>query len=564
MNLRARSSSALWRTSLVALLTCSLLISTAFGQQQGAAPAPVSTLTAAEREASARLKLETLREVTTALAAKEMEGRGTGQPGGERAAKYIADKFAKFGLKPLGDGGTSYLQAIKFKSTELSSASSAKVGDAALKFGEEFVPTPPFIAEKANATGSVVFIGYGVSSANLKRDDLAGIDVKGKIVMMLGGHPKNVDEDAWSQETSQQTIGLNLIQRGAAGMLIANAGTARRPFSQFARFAMFRRVTMMNAPEAPFTLPPIMVISDAAAEKIFAGSGMTYAQALAKAEAGENVSKDLNKPATLEVMVKREQVIGNNVAGIIEGSDAKLKDQAVIYTAHYDAFGIDSKGNIYAGAADNALGVGEMLAIAEAISKAAVKPRRSIIFLAVTGEEYGLLGAEYWVRNPAWPIEKIAADLNFDGIGTEVYAPVKRVVGFGAEYSDLGKVFEEVLAATGMTLTADPLPQERVFYRSDHYAFVKKGVPALMFLGGPEGETMKWIAQAQKWMQTDYHQPGDIVRPEWHWDGARTVALIGLVTGMRVADAENMPRWLPSSPFSRARGTGEPPPAEKP
>jgi Zn-dependent M28 family amino/carboxypeptidase len=547
------------------LLSCVLLVTStvgAFGQQSATAPQAASALSAAEREASARLKVETVREVTTALSSTEMEGRGTAQPGGEKAARYIGDKFAKFGLKPLGDAGT-YLQAIKFKTTEVSPETSLKLGDAPLKFVEEFVPAPPFTFDKSSASGNVVFIGYGVTSENLKRDDLAGIDIKGKVVLLLSGRPANVNEDVWRQEASQQSVGLNLIQRGAAAIITANAATTARPFTLIARYATFRRVGMPNAPEAPFKLPPIAIISDAAAEKLFAGTGMTYAQTLAKASAGEFVSKDLNKTATIDVSIKREEVTGYNVAAVIEGSDAKLKEQAVIYTAHYDAFGKDAAGRIYPGAADNALGVAEMLAIAEAFAKSPVKPRRSIIFLAVTGEEYGLLGAEYWVKNPTWPVEKIAADLNFDGIGTEVYAPVKRIVGFGAEHSDLGDVLKGVLASTDMILTADPLPQEGVFYRSDHYAFVKRGVPALMFLGGPEGDITVWLARAQKWMATDYHQPGDTVRPDWHWDGARSVALVGLITGMRIANQEAMPRWLPSSPFNRARGTGEPPPSEK-
>jgi Zn-dependent M28 family amino/carboxypeptidase len=561
MKLFSRSHSR--RAWLALLLAYVLFVSAALGQQGTAvAPQTASTLTTAERETVAHLKVETLREVTTALADPAMEGRGTGQPGGEKAAKYIADKFAKLGLKPLGDAG-SYLQTVKFRSTQLLSDSSAKVGDSALKFGEEFVPTPPFSAEKLSASGGVVFVGFGVTSANLKRDDLAGIDVKGKIVVTLRGRPKNVEEAVWTEEANPQTIGLNLIQRGAAAIVVANAGTQARPFAAITRYATFRRVTMTDAPETPFKLPPIILVSDAAAEKFFNGSGMTYAQTLAKAEAGENVSRDLNKTATIDVLVKREQVAGSNVAGFIEGSDAKLKSEAVIYTAHYDAFGVDSSGRIYPGAADNALGVGEIVAIAEAFAKAPVKPRRSIIFLAVTGEEYGLLGAEHWVKNPTWPIEKLAADLNFDGIGTEIYAPVKRIVGFGAEHSDLGETLKGVLASTDMILTPDPLPREQVFYRSDHYAFVKKGVPALMFLGGPETDASIWMARAMKWMATDYHQPGDTVRPDWHWDGARTVALVGLVTGMRVANADTTPRWLPSSPFNRARGTGEPPPSEK-
>jgi hypothetical protein len=546
-----------WSSLLVAYV---LLVTTAFGQT--AAPQTSATLSAAEREASARVRVETLREVTTALADKAMEGRGTGQAGGVRAAKYIADKFAKFGLKPLGDAG-SYLQAVPLRSTQLAPETSMKVGDAALKLGEDFVPSPPYTADKLSRTGDVVFAGYGVTSETLKRDDLAGLDVKDKIVMIIRGQPKNADAAQWQQEASRQAVGGNLVRRGVAGIIVANVGSPRASFAEIADYFSRRDVSLASAPAMPFQLPPIALVSNAAADKILAGTGMTFAETLAKAETGEATSKDLNKNATIEVTLKREEATGNNVAGYLEGSDARLKSEAVIYTAHYDAFGITPSGKIYPGAADNALGVGELVALAEAYSKSPQKPRRSIIFLAVTGEEYGLLGSGYWAEHPTWPIEKVAADLNFDGIGTEVYAPVKRIVGFGAEYSDLGAVMKDVLDATGMILTADPLPEEQVFYRSDHFAFVQKGVPSLMLLGGPEGETAKWILRAQAWMATDYHQPGDVVKPDWNWDGARTVSVIGLLIGLRVANQEAMPRWLPTSPFKRARGAGEPPPAEK-
>lgn len=552
-------SHTLWRSSSVALLSFALVITTAFGQ--AVATPSTSTLSSLERKASASVKVETVREVTTALADKSMEGRGTGLPGGERAAKYIADKFLKLGLKPLGDAGT-FLQAVKFRSTQLQPETSVKVGDVTFKLGDDFVPAPPFTAEKLSVSAALLFVGFGVTSGSLKRDDLAGLDVKGKIVLLIGGHPKNIDETTWQREAGQEAIAMNLIGRGVAGVIIANAGSKRTSFSLISSYLTRRSVALPGAPEPPFKLPPIVLISDAAAEKAFAGSGMTYTETLAKAETGESASRDLNKTAMIDVTIKREQTVGSNVVGVLEGADAKLKDQAVVYTAHYDAFGIEPSGRIYPGAADNALGVGEIMAIAEAFIKSNLKPRRSIIFLAVTGEEHGLLGAEHWVINPTWPLEKIAADLNFDGIGTEVYGPVKRIVGFGAEYSDLGKVMEGVLTATGMILTQDPMPEEGVFYRSDHYAFVKKGVPALMLLGGPEGETSKWIARAQTWMDTDYHQPGDIVRPEWVWDGARTVSVIGLIIGMRVANAEASPQWLPSSPFKRVPGTVAPPPSE--
>jgi Zn-dependent M28 family amino/carboxypeptidase len=321
-----------------------------------------------------------------------------------------------------------------------------------------------------------------------------------------------------------------------------------------ANYLMRRRVALADAPQPPFKLPPIIITGAEGAEKLFAGSGTTFAQAMQKAEGGEFASRALNKTATLAVRIKLEEATGSNVVGFIEGSDPKLKEQALVYTAHYDAYGIDSTGRIYPGAADNALGVGMIVAIAEAFAKSPARPRRSVIFLAVTGEEYGLLGAEHWVDHPTWPIDKVAADLNFDGIGTEVYGPVKRLVGFGAEYSELGTIFEGVSAATGNTVMPDPFPEEGAFYRSDHYAFVKKGVPAMMLLGAPGGDVAPLLARARKWMTTDYHEPTDTVRSDWNWDGPRTLATVGLVIGLRVANAEAMPAWSPAAPFKRAPG----------
>jgi hypothetical protein len=383
---------------------------------------------------------------------------------------------------------------------------------------------------------------------------LAGLDVKGKIVVLVSGRPKNVDEAAWSKATSSHVISRNLIARGAAGLILAYVGTKEQPYSLIARYLMRRQVALADtsSPAPTLKLPPAVAASSEAVEKLFAGSGMSFAQAMSKAESGEFASRSLNKSATIAVRVKQEEGTGSNVVGLLEGSDSKLKEQAVVYTAHYDAFGVGTDGTIYPGAADNALGVGMIMSIAEAFTKSPTRPRRSVIFLAVTGEEYGLLGAEHWVSHPTWPLEKVAADLNFDGIGTEVYGPVKRIVGFGAEYSELGTLLGAVAAATGSTVIPDPVPEEKAFYRSDHYAFVKRGVPALMLLGAPDGDMAQFLARAKKWLDTDYHQPTDIVRPEWNWDGPRTLAMTGLLIGMRVANADVMPAWLPSAPFKRA------------
>lgn len=554
-------SLALRRLSAL-LLTVALLSSPAFGQGSAVAAKPASTLSTAEKKAATRVKVSTIRKVTADLSAKEMEGRGTAQPGGDRAAKYIADRFSKLGLKALGDAGT-FLQAIQFRSSQPLPESALKAGDATLTFGTEFVPAPPHTSELSEASGDLVFVTYGVVSPELKRDDLAGLDVKGKIAVVLSGKPKDADEAAWKRAAGAQVVGRNVFGRGAVAMVYANVGSKQQPFSLIGMYLSRRRVMPGDSPDIPYKVPPIILAGDEGLEKLFAGTGLTYAEARAKAENGEVVSRDLNKKATISIKVKKEAGAGNNVVGFLEGADPKLKDQAVVYTAHYDAYGIDLQGRIFPGAADNALGVAELIAIAEAFSKSSTKPRRSVIFLAVTGEEHGLLGAEYWIQHPTWPLEKVAANLNFDGIGTEVYGPVKRIVGFGAEHSDLGPVLEAVVTANDGQVAPDPLPEEKAFYRSDHYVFVKRGVPALMLLGGPGGDIAPWITRAKEWMKTDYHQPTDIIRPDWNWDGPRTVAVIGLITGMRVANAEAMPVWLKTSQFDKPRGVVEVKPAPK-
>ncbi|HEX8173844.1 MAG TPA: M20/M25/M40 family metallo-hydrolase [Pyrinomonadaceae bacterium] len=547
-------STSILRTPLAAaLLIATLLSSISLGWQQASATVtvrPASTLSAAEKAAASLVTAETIRKVTTELSAPDMQGRGTAQPGGERAARYIADRFGKLGLKPLGDNNT-FLQGIRFKSSQVTPDSTIKAGDAVLKQGADFVLAPPYTFEQADTSGQLVFVGYGVNSPDLNRNDLEGIDVKGKIAVILSGRPQNADETAWRKAGASMTLARNLVTQGAAGVIIANFGSKAQPYKLIAGYLSRRRVQLADAPAPTAKLSPVVLMGEEGLEKLFAGTGQTYAQALAKAQSGEFASRDLNKQASLSIRIKTEEAVSSNVAAVLEGSDPALKDQAVIYTAHYDAYGVDSEGRIYPGAADNALGVAMITSIAEAFAKSKPRPRRSVIFLAVTGEEYGLLGAEYWVKHPTWPLDKLAANLNYDGIGTEIYGPVKKVVGFGAEYSDLGKTLEDVLQATGVQLTPDPMPEEKAFYRSDHYAFVKKGVPALMLLGGPEGETAVWLARARKWLETDYHQTTDTVQPNWNWEGPKITATIGLIVGMRVANNEAMPSWIPGAPFKR-------------
>jgi Zn-dependent M28 family amino/carboxypeptidase len=534
--------------------------STAFGWTQAVVPATTRALSTTEQQLVDGLSLSTLKETVNALAADDMQGRGTVQPGGDKAAAWIADRFAKLGLKPLG-ANNSYLQPIKFRDIQFLPPATFTVGNRSLKLGSEFFVMPPYSGDE-NVNTKIYFVGYGLSLPAIKRDDLAGLDVRGKIVVLHDGPPPGIAKDQWKKAQAQINVLRGLIGRGAAGIVIIGQETETLTFAEMADYLTRRQVEPEDEDEMPDFLPPFLSVSEGAAEKLFAGSGITYADALTKAKRDDFTPIDLKDTATITVKLKKSKGVSNNVIGLLEGSDPKLKSEALVYSAHYDAYGLSADNRIYHGAADNALGVAEMLAIAEVMSKAQTKPRRSIIFIAVTGEEYGGYGTEHWVKNPTWKIKQVAADLNLDGMGTEVYGPVKVLIGYGAEHSSLGALLNDVAAASGLKVIPDPMPEEKAFYRSDHYFFVKKGIPGIMILGAPAGAQEVWMDRLKKWEKTDYHQPTDIVRPDWDWTGPRTVAAVMLVMGLRAANDEQMPAWLPSSVFNRERGTDKPAPPE--
>ena len=545
---------------LSVLLAVLIATSTAFGWTQATAPATSKALTATERQLVDSINVEGIKQTVNALAAPEMLGRGTAQPGGDKAAAYLADRYAKLGLKPLGDNNT-YLQAVKFKETLVTTETTITAGTQTLKLGPDFFVLPPYSGDE-NVNGGLIFAGYGAAIPGQKRNDLAGVEVRGKVIILREGPPPEIAKDAWDKEQGQLNVIRTLITRGVGGLVLINKYTEERSYSESADYLTRRRLQLESDSEMPEFLPPFIAVSEAGADKLFAGSGITRAEAFAKAERDDFAPIDLKQPATITVRLKKANGTGSNVVGLLEGSDPKLKSEALVYSAHYDAYGVAPDNRIYHGAADNGLGVAEMLAVAEAMSKAATKPRRSVIFIAVTGEEYGGFGSDYWVKNPTWDIKQVAANLNLDGMGTEVYAPVKVMVGYGPEHSTLGAVMNEVAAASGIQVIPDPMPEAKAFYRSDHYLFVKRGIPALMILGAPDGPTKTWTDRLKRWIKTDYHQPTDVVKSDWDWSGPRTIASLMLVMGMRVANDEAMPSWLPSSIFNRERGTNKPPPSE--
>ena len=534
------------RRALAALLVGLLIFGQVFAQTVAPVKAALST---PEQEFAAKINLQTIKDYTAALAAPEMEGRGTMQPGGDKAANWLADRFKALGLKPLGDKGT-YLQKIDFRETILTPETSFKAGEENLKLGTDY-GILPYSSDDKTASGELVFVAYGLQAKSVGRNDLEGLSVSGKIVVLLDGPPANIREDDWEKAKAKQAILFNLLRGGVAGLVYIGHGREKGTDTPEITidYISRRQIALASESEEPLPIPPIMIAGKTGAEKLFAKSGTTLKDALKLAETGEFRPIKLNQSAKIATKYKKTKGASSNVVGYIEGSDAKLKEEAILFSAHYDAYGVEN-GKIYHGAADNALGTAEMLAVAEAFSKSPVKPKRSLVFLAVTGEEYGLYGSKYWAKNPTWNIKKVAANLNLDGIGTEVYGPVKSFVGYGAEHSTMGAMLEDVTAAMNIKIKPDPKPEEKYFYRSDHYSFVERGVPALMLMGGLESmdETMK---RAEEWEKTDYHQPADVIQKTWYWEGAKTVADVMGIMGLRLANADAMPSWLSTSRFGK-------------
>ena len=535
------------------------LIFSLFGQSF-AQTAPAS-LSAAETDLSGKIRVETIKEITAKLSADEMEGRGTMQPGGDKAANWIADRFKQLGLKPLGDKG-SYLQKIDFKEAVFAPETSFKVGDETLKSGTEFA-IAPFSAGNKSASGEMVFVGYAMVVDAMKRNDLGDVNLQGKIAVMLEGPPLGITKTDWDKAKAQRLFIRNLWSKGVAGIVIIAHGREETPVTKMIDYFSRRQISFENEEDPPAQMPPFIYVGGSGAEKLFTKADTTLKDALAKAETNDFKPVKLNQKAKVVSKMNKTKGAGSNVVGYIEGSAPALKEEAVLFSAHYDAFGMIN-GKVYHGAADNALGVAEMLAVAEAYSKMDVKPKRSLVFLAVTGEEYGLYGSKYWSKKPTWDIKKVTADLNLDGIGTEVYAPVKTIVGFGAEHSTIGAMLEDVSGAFGIKVIPDPMPDEKIFYRSDHYSFVERGVPSLMLLGAPGGDKEIWIKRSKDWEKGDYHQPGDVIQPDWAWEGAETVAEVMGIMGLRIANGDTMPEWLKTSRFADLkRGNTKDLPEEK-
>jgi Zn-dependent M28 family amino/carboxypeptidase len=479
------------------------------------------------------------------------------------------------GLKP-GNPDGSFVQKVPllgFQATRVVGSFRAGGKAIELEFPKNFVAMPGRAGDQPKIEHSdVVFVGYGVVAPEYGWDDFKGLDVRGKTLIMLVGDPPVPDPNDPSKLDPALFKGRAMTYYGrwtykyeiaakvgaAAAIIVHEDGPAGYPFSvvqgSWSR-ENFDIVSSGSAASAP-AVPVRGWIDSPTAKVLFQSAGQDLAALKSAAVRRDFHLVVLNATARFEVEVKTRQVQSQNVIAKLEGSDPALKNQYVVYTAHWDHLGIDPnlKGDqIYNGAADNASGTAAVLEIARAFTEIRPIPKRSLLFLFVTAEEKGLLGSKYYASAPLYPLEQTLADINLDGIN--LWGRTTDLISIGMGQSTLDDLLVEVARGQGRTVRPDADPEKGYYYRSDHFEFAKQGVPALdpdsgrQYIGKPAGYGKQ---KQDEYTEKDYHKVSDEVRPDWDLTGAAEDVKTFLEVGYRVAEGDRFPEWKPDSEF-RAR-----------
>lgn len=525
---------------------------------------------AGSESATPAITAEAFRAHVTFLADDLMEGREAGSRGYDLAANYVASQMALIGLAPAGEDET-YFQRVPFRATrpDLDAAEleiiPADGGDVELTHLEDFLIGTNSAEELVEIEGEVVFVGYGVEAPAFGHDDYQGLDVDGKIVAVLAGGPSFLPSEEGAHYASGREKARAAERHGAVGMLTILTPAFERRFNweRAARGIENEGLTWIGPDGQAFRSAPgiraTATLHPDATERLFAGAERSYQDIRESLAEGAPQGFPLNASVRIRQGSLHSATSSPNVAGIIRGADPALRDEYVIVSAHLDHIGIgggDPEDQIRNGALDNASGIASMLEAARAMMASGRPPRRSVVFLAVTAEEKGLLGAEYFAHNPTVPKDGIVANVNLD-MPVLLY-DFADVVGFGADHSTLGDVLDRATAEMGLAVTPDPMPEQAIFTRSDHYRFVQQGVPAIFLMTGwnttdPDGEG-KGGEIFLGFLSGDYHGPKDDLNQPINWEAGRKFALLNYYILREIADADERPQWRADSFFGQEFG----------
>jgi Zn-dependent M28 family amino/carboxypeptidase len=508
------------------------------------------------------------------LSSDEFEGRGPGTRGEELTVNYLIDQFKKIGAKPGNTDGT-YIQRVPLVGiTPVPAPLVFRKGEAErrLEWKDDVVAWTKHVAESASLDNSeLVFVGYGVVAPEYNWDDYKGLDVKGKTLVMLVNDPP-VADPANPAELDPKVFGGKAMtyygrwtykyeiaaEKGAAGALIIHeTGPAGYPFDVVQSSWTGEQFDLVTPDKNMGRVSVEGWISLDQGQRLLKMAGQDLGTLKKQAATRGFRPVPLGVTASMTIRNRLRTVDSKNVVAKIEGSHPALTNEYVVYTAHWDHLGIGPAVNgdtIYNGAKDNASGTGGLLEIAHAFAKLAAPPKRSILFLAVTAEEQGLLGSEYYTVTPIYPLAKTAANINLDGLNVHGRTRDLTLVGYGA--SELDDYVRDAAGEQGRTIRPDAEAEKGHYYRSDHFSFAKQGVPALDpdegidFIGRPAdfGRRVR-----DTYTQHDYHKPSDVVKPDWDLSGAREDLKVLFAVGYRVAEAERFPGWKPGNEFKARR-----------
>src|SRR5215470_18071146 len=515
-------------------------------------------------DSNSKVEAAKIREYVKKLASDEFEGRGTGQKGGDAAADWIAKQFESFGLKPGGEKGT-YFQEVPMMGVKTLPSSTFAFGPAnsaevPLKYADEIVTNNEAQSEVADIDAPIVFVGFGITAPEYKWDDYKGADLKGKVALLFVNEPESNDEKFFKGKTltyyGRWTYKYEETARhGAVATLIIHRTDLASYGWDVVRNSWGTERSYLRRDGTPKLQAASWVQLEVA--KMLVGMGGLDLDKLYK----DAQSRDF-KPIELPVHFKAHLAsslrpfVSRNVVAKLEGSDAKMKDEAVLYTAHYDHFGIDPslKGDqIYNGAVDNATGCGILVELARVWAKSPA-PKRSILFAAVTAEEQGLLGSEYFGKHPTVPASKISLDLNYDAL-----APIgepEEVEVSGAERTTFYPAVEAAAKDFHLAIKPDAKPGAGHYYRSDHFSLARVGIPSFSINEGMKfkGHDTAWgEAQAKDYNEHHYHQVSDEFREDWNFSGLAKMTEFGYQLGLWAADKLALIQWQKGDEFEAAR-----------
>lgn len=506
------------------------------------------------------------------LSADALAGRQTGSAGYQQAADYVAARFKTLGLQSIT--GDNYFQPVPFRQASWAGERATLVlhgrdGDIKLKLGEDFIAGPPTTAEHTAVSGELVFVGYGIEAPEFGLDDYAGLDLNGKIAVILDGRPPQLPNEVGAHYSSGRTKRETAAAHGAAGYITLNtpAREARRPFARSADHLGDPGFDWLRADGIPGNavagMHPGAVLDMPAAKTLFADAPKSLDAIFAELEKGEN-PKGFALPvrASLASHASHKPILSPNVVGLLPGSDPELKHEYVVFSAHLDHIGVSDAAHgeegghdkINNGAQDNAAGIAVMLEVARLFTESGKAPRRSMLFVAVTAEEEGLLGSDYFAQHPPVAGKAMVANINLD-MPMLLY-PFQDVIAFGAEHSSLGKTAAHAAEKTGLKLSPDPMPEQVIFVRSDHYSFVRQGVPSIYLITGRDAVDSKINGtEAQvEFLKSRYHRPSDEADDQISYVAAKQFADVNFAIAKEVADAEKKPRWIEGDFFGKLYG----------